>query len=93
MLEKSDPISIELSLSGLDATLHSEHEVNNIRALKRKRSLSLTPESLSKFWGIVLKTAKRTIEATTLQCIKKHRPSVEAIEDRQVTTTIQAVVS
>ena len=52
ILETSDPISSELSLSGLDATLSSQHEVINIRALKSKTSTSLTPESLSKLWGI-----------------------------------------
>ena len=52
IFETSDPISSELSLSGLDATLSSQHEVINIRALKSKTSTSLTPESLSKLWGI-----------------------------------------
>ena len=70
ILEMSDPISSELSLRGLDATLNSQDEVNAIQALKSKTSTSLTPESLSKLWGIGLKTAKRTIEATTHQCIR-----------------------
>ena len=70
ILEQSDPISSELSFSGLDATLHSVSEVNNIGALKSKTSNSLTPENLSKLWGIGLKTAKRTIDATTHQCIR-----------------------
>jgi hypothetical protein len=42
----------------------------SIHAFKSKKKDTLAPEDLAKLWGIGLKTAKRTLLATTHECIR-----------------------
>ena len=77
--ELSDPISSELSFIGLDPLLlgtpllqddYTAVMSSSLGALKAQQSRSLTPEKLSSMWGIGLKTARRTLLATTHECIR-----------------------
>ena len=47
-----------------------DNTTSNIKAVASKQSEKLTPEQLAKKWGIGLKTAKRTLLATTHRCVK-----------------------
>ena len=47
-----------------------EVQYRSTNAVESKASNTLTPEGLAKLWGIGIKTAKRTLKATTHRCIK-----------------------
>jgi hypothetical protein len=51
--------------------LHSyDDDYRSISAMNTAQKQKLTPEQLSKLWNIGLKTARRTLLATTHQCVK-----------------------
>ena len=78
----TDSISAELTFSALNVVMtrgaiweFNENQCNNessnkISAIQSNKHSTLTPESLSKMWGIGLRTAKRTLKSTTHQCIR-----------------------
>ena len=47
-----------------------EVKYRSINAVATKSNRTLNPEDLAKLWGIGIKTAKRTLNATTHQCIR-----------------------
>jgi hypothetical protein len=47
-----------------------EVQYRSTNAVESKSSNTLTPKGLAKMWGIGIKTAKRTLKATTHRCIK-----------------------
>lgn len=48
-----------------------DKEFQSIDAIATRKKDMMTPESLSKLWGIGIKTAKRTLAATSHQCIRE----------------------
>ena len=56
----------------------SQQEVRIASAIATRKKDKLTPEELMRLWGIGLSTAKRTLKATTHQCLR----SVETIRRR-----------
>jgi hypothetical protein len=71
--ENSCSISDELMNDDLPHRLISSIQLsnkeNNISAMATKKKDKITPEQLMRLWGIGLATAKRTIKATTHQCL------------------------
>ena len=73
----SDPISSYLSSEHLSPMLSNTPILRNINdkymsisAINSKRKNTLSAEELSKKWNIGLKTAMRTLQATTHKCIR-----------------------
>ena len=48
-----------------------DKEFRSVNAIATRKKDMMTPESLSKLWGIGLKTATRTLSATSHQCIRE----------------------
>ena len=71
--EYSDPISNILSYDGLEEIVSQQLTkdiATNVSSIKSKYSPSLTPKELSKLWRVGLKTAQRTLLATTHKCMR-----------------------
>ncbi len=47
-----------------------DNEYHSISAINTKQHNTLTPEELSRLWGIGLKNARRTLAATSHRCVK-----------------------
>ena len=73
----NDPINDELQCKNLSKELEMEqlllpHEIDNafIYATSLHQKVAITPEELSAKWHIGLKTAERTLKATTYKCTR-----------------------
>ena len=77
----TDPIPAELSYlafnviisyntSAIDLNTEANTTNKPILAVNSNKSALITPEDLSKLWGIGLKTARRTLKSTSHQCIR-----------------------
>ena len=63
--------SMQASLLAALPLLHEKNDsYYSIQAIRTSNKPTLTPEQLSKMWKIGLKTASRTLQATTHKCIR-----------------------